>query len=97
MNVEDEVCDAASLLKVLGHPIRLCIVRNLWRRGSCNVSHMQECLGSPQSTVSQQLAKLSAAGIIKGTRNGLEIKYEMVSEEVARILSALFPDKEGKQ
>ena len=28
--------EQAELLKVIAHPVRLCIVRGLWRRGSCN-------------------------------------------------------------
>ncbi|HYE08801.1 MAG TPA: metalloregulator ArsR/SmtB family transcription factor, partial [Patescibacteria group bacterium] len=46
--------DKAELLKVLAHPVRLCIVRGLMDK-ECNVSHMQECLELPQSTVSQHL------------------------------------------
>ena len=31
--------EQAELLKVIAHPVRLCIVRGLWRNGSCNVTH----------------------------------------------------------
>lgn len=82
--------DAAEILKILAHPIRLCIVRGLIDNGGCNVSHMQECLGIPQSTVSQHLQKLRTAGIIKGTRNGLEIRYEVCDRKVIDLLNTLF-------
>lgn len=85
-----ELTELAQLLKVLAHPVRLCIVRGLWQHGGCNVSHMQDCLGAPQSTISQHLAKLRAAGVIQGTRNGLEIRYELANEKVAQLLQALF-------
>jgi ArsR family transcriptional regulator len=74
--------ETAELLKVLAHPVRLCIVKGLIENGGCNVSHMQECLSIPQSTVSQHLQKLKAAGIIEGKRNGLEINYTVCDMRV---------------
>lgn len=41
----------ADTLKALAHPVRLCILKGLLEKGSCNVSYMQECLELPQSTV----------------------------------------------
>jgi ArsR family transcriptional regulator len=80
----------ADLLKALAHPVRLCIVRHLMEKRNCNVGHMQECLGAPQSTISQHLQKLRMAGIIKGTRNGLEVNYQVCDERAARIVNTLF-------
>lgn len=80
---------AAEILKVLAHPVRLCIVRGLLENGECNVSHMQLCLDAPQSTISQHLQKLRTAGIIQGRRNGLEIYYHISNEKIAELLSAL--------
>ncbi|WP_372997986.1 ArsR/SmtB family transcription factor [Lutispora sp.] len=82
--------DTAELLKVLAHPVRLCIVKGLIEKGACNVSHMQGCLELPQSTISQHLQKLRAAGIVKGDRNGLEITYSISDERVIRIVDTLF-------
>ncbi|MGG7057974.1 ArsR/SmtB family transcription factor [Clostridium nigeriense] len=81
--------DVAEILKVLAHPVRLCIVKNLLEKGSCNVTNMHSCLGMPQSTISQHLQKLKSIGIIKGERNGLEIVYEVVDKRVGKIIEAL--------
>jgi ArsR family transcriptional regulator len=81
--------DAAEILKAIAHPVRLCIVKGLLSK-ECNVSHMQECLELPQSTVSQHLGILRAKGIIKGERNGLEITYRVINEDVKKIINALF-------
>ncbi len=89
----EELTATAELLKVLAHPVRLCIVRGLWKNGGCNVTHMQDCLDTPQSTISQHLAKLRAAGIIAGKRNGLEIHYELVNPLVEKLLASLFGDE----
>lgn len=79
----------AEKLKAMAHPHRLCILKGL-AENKCNVSKIQECLGLPQSTVSQHLAKLRAAGLIKGERNGLEICYKVEDEEVKRIVEMMF-------
>ncbi|MBV4439865.1 metalloregulator ArsR/SmtB family transcription factor [Clostridium tyrobutyricum] len=82
--------EKAEILKVLAHPVRLCIVRGLLEKGQCNVSYMQDCLEIPQSTLSQHIQKLRTAGIIEGTRNGLEINYKVCSPMVVRLIQVLF-------
>lgn len=84
--------DIAEFLKVLAHPVRLCIVKNLIEKGSCNVTNMHSCLGMPQSTISQHLQKLKSVGIIKGERNGLEIVYEVVDERAEKIIRSLIQE-----
>lgn len=84
--------DMADLLKILGHPARLCIIDGLLNNTGRNVSFMQGCLNIPQSTVSQHLSKLKAAGIIVGKREGLEIKYTVVSENAIKVLKVLQMD-----
>ena len=81
--------NSAELLKVLAHPVRLCIVRGLLTNGGCNVTFMQTCLDMPQSTISQHLQKLRSVGIIEGERNGLEINYRVVNNKVEKIIKAL--------
>lgn len=83
----------AEMLKVLAHPVRLCIVKGLLEKGECNVSYMQDCLAAPQSTISQHLQKLRAAGIIEGKRNGLEINYSVCNDKVGLLIDLLLNDK----
>lgn len=86
----------ADILKTLGHPVRLCIVNGLLTK-SCNVTGIQECLGLPQSTISQHLAVLKARGIVKGERKGLEIIYSVVDEDVKRLIKAFMKEEESFQ
>jgi len=86
--------DTSELLKIIAHPVRLCIINGLLENGECNVTHMQNCLGSPQSTVSQHLQKLRMAGIIEGRRNGLEVYYKVCNDKVAVLMKALFSESE---
>jgi ArsR family transcriptional regulator len=79
----------AEILKVLAHPVRLCIVKGLMENGECNVSHMQLCLDAPQSTISQHLQKLRSAGIIEGRRNGLEIYYSIRNKAIEDLIKVV--------
>ncbi|MGE5560681.1 MAG: ArsR/SmtB family transcription factor [Chloroflexota bacterium] len=79
---------AAETLKAMAHPVRLCILRGLMQQGACNVTKMQSCLGMPQSTVSQHLAKLRTAGLIAGERQGTEVIYRIKSPIVEEIIRA---------
>lgn len=83
--------EKAEKLKAISHPHRLCIIKGLMEN-SCNVSKIQECLNLPQSTVSQHLAKLKAAGIVEGVRSGLEICYSVVDEDVKDIVNRITRD-----
>ena len=69
MENKSKFIQKSELLKALAHPTRLCIVKGLIEKES-NVANIQECLGLPQSTVSQHLFKLKAAGIIKANVKG---------------------------
>ncbi|MBW9155202.1 MULTISPECIES: ArsR/SmtB family transcription factor [Clostridium] len=89
-----EYTEIAELLKALAHPVRICIIRGLMKKGSCNVSYMQDCLNLPQSTISQHLQKLKALGIIQGERNGLQINYKICNETIVDIVNVMFPDED---
>ena len=79
----------AELLKAISHPIRLCIVNGLMSEKGCNVSKIEGCLGVPQSTVSQHLGKLKSAGIVEGRRNGTEVNYYVVNDDIKKIVNCL--------
>ncbi|MBW9150756.1 helix-turn-helix transcriptional regulator [Clostridium estertheticum] len=89
-----EYNEIAEMLKVLAHPVRLCIINGLLGKGTCNVSHMQDCLGIPQSTLSQHLQKLRMAKIIVGKRNGLEINYSICNEEVRELVEFILKNRD---
>ncbi|OAB47031.1 ArsR/SmtB family transcription factor [Paenibacillus antarcticus] len=79
--------ETADILKALAHPVRLCILQGLIKKGSCNVTHMQECLELPQSTVSQHLQKLRSMGIVQTDRNGLEVNYSVVDPRIKMMIT----------
>ncbi|MEG0378239.1 MAG: metalloregulator ArsR/SmtB family transcription factor [Eubacterium sp.] len=85
----------AEMLKALAHPVRLCMVRGLYEEGRHNVSYMESCLEVSQSGISQHLSKLKAAGIVKGTREGNEIYYDLCNEKVRDLIRVLFEEEKA--
>jgi len=85
----------AEILKALGHPVRLCIVTGLIDTNGCNVTHIQDCIGLPQSTISQHIQKLKSAGIIEGKRSGTEITY-VVSDDMTKEIIKFITIREEK-
>lgn len=81
--------ELADILKALAHPQRLCIAKTLCEKQQSNVTEMQICLGEAQSTVSQHLAKLKAAKIIVGKREGTNIYYSLYDEKKRQIVQSL--------
>ncbi len=78
----------ASKLKVLGHPIRLCIINGISKKG-CHVKQICEDLGIPQPVISLHLSKLKAAGIVAGERSGNYVCYKVVDKATLRLLELL--------
>lgn len=83
-----EIVNEAMLLKSIGHPIRLNIVKVLLEQESC-VKNIWGCLDIPQATVSQHLAILRSRGIVAAHRNGATVWYSVKDPRVARIVTAL--------
>ena len=93
MQEMDRIEQKSKILKVLSHPIRLCIVKGLMQREGYNVSEMQSCLNIPQSTLSQHLSKLKDLSIIKGKRDGVEVHYYVINKDAINIVETLFTSK----
>ncbi|MEE3950074.1 metalloregulator ArsR/SmtB family transcription factor [Bacillus wiedmannii] len=77
-----------ELLKIMAHPVRLQIVKELERRKICNVTQLTELLDVPQSTVSQHLSKMRGK-ILRSERRGLEMYYHIVNSKACQIVSVL--------
>lgn len=86
--------EKTALLKALSHPLRLQIVRGLLVGGCHNVRCMESGTGQSQSTISQHLMRLKAAGVVKCERVGNEVYYEVANPAVAAVVAALFGDEE---
>ena len=93
LDQDEKNIEVSEMLKALAHPVRLCIVRGLIENKGCNVSHMERCMEASQSSISQYLAKLKAAGIVSSTRDGNVVNYEVCNQQVIDLVNILFKEQ----
>jgi len=74
----------AGICKALGHPARVKIVSHLKAIDQCVCGEIVQILPLAQSTVSQHLKVLKAAGLIKGEVEGPRTCYCLDHEIMAQ-------------
>ena len=84
----EQASRAVALLKSLSHEGRLQILC-LLVEGELNVTQLSEALGTNTVTVSQQLMRLRAEGVVQPRREGKSVYYHLAREEVATVVTAL--------
>lgn len=90
MPAEEEAQLAAESFRLLADPIRIKI---LWAllQGESSVACLGDLVGANPTVVSQHLAKLRLAGLVKGRREGTFMFYKAADVHVRRLLAeALF-------
>jgi DNA-binding transcriptional ArsR family regulator len=90
---------AAELLKVLSHPVRLRILEIL-RGGEQCVCHMEAALGLRQAYISQHLIVLRDAGLVSVRREGWNIYYTLMQPIVFEVIEAatsMYSSRSGKR
>jgi DNA-binding transcriptional ArsR family regulator len=80
---------ASGFLKALAHESRLMILCFL-ASGEKSVSELEDLLSLRQPTVSQQLARLRADGLVTTRRDGKTIYYNLASEEARVVIGAVY-------
>ncbi len=75
----------AEFFKALAHPLRIRILE-LLRDGPLSVTQIQEAMGAPASSVSQQLAVLRGRNIVTTERRRTTIIYQVADAEVFDLL-----------
>ncbi|QDQ98008.1 ArsR/SmtB family transcription factor [Tomitella fengzijianii] len=84
---DDALLDTAgALLRALAAPARMAIVLRLRERDCC-VHDLVDALALPQPLVSQHLRVLKTAGVVLGQRDGREVRYHLVDEHLAHIVT----------
>jgi DNA-binding transcriptional ArsR family regulator len=85
----DNARRASKFLKALAHQSRLIILCIL-ADGEKSVSELEHELDLRQPTVSQQLARLRADGLVATRRDGKIIYYSLASDEARTIIGAIY-------
>ena len=87
---DDQVHLAAEAFRLLADPTRIKI---LWAllQGESSVACLAELVGATPTAVSQHLAKLRLAGLVRGRREGTFVHYSAADTHVQALLAeALF-------
>jgi len=87
---DDQVHLAAEAFRLLADPTRIKI---LWAllQGESSVACLAELVGAAPTAVSQHLAKLRLAGLVRGRREGTYVHYSAADAHVRALLAeALF-------
>ncbi len=77
---------AAFILKAIAHPTRLAIIQLLDGRDKMSVNEICETLDCEQSLISHHLINMKLRGILKSSKDGLNVFYELKETEVTKIL-----------
>ena len=83
----------AKYAKALSHPARIAIIKLLVQKQTCICGDIVDELPLSQSTVSQHLKELKAAGLIKGDIDGAKVCYCIDEREWAiagKLLGEIF-------
>lgn len=88
LSMDNNLEEKATILKTIGHPVRLQIIAGLAQNCSC-VKEIWECLNMPQAVVSQHLKVMKESGVLEAHREGTRMKYSLKSPMIADIVRAL--------
>ena len=93
---DDTLYDLASLFKMFGDPTRTKILSCLQLR-DMYVGELAETLKMTDSAVSHQLRVLRGAKLVKGVKEGKEVRYSLDDDHVTKIMEyGLTHVNEGK-
>ncbi|AZQ63888.1 transcriptional regulator [Flammeovirga pectinis] len=85
------ITNMAEILKALGHPARLSIIKYLANKKECVNSVLVDELPLAQSTISRHLSELKKVGLIKGTIVGNSVNY-CIDESIWQEVNTYFQD-----
>src|SRR5688572_25437217 len=79
----------AYKLRMMGHPIRLQILKMLLQGELC-VCHLEHAMGRRQAYISQQLMALRDAALVETRKEGVQVYYRLADAEVGYFLALLY-------
>ena len=70
-----ETTTMADILKAMGHPARLKIIKYLSETNTCIGNEIVDVLPLAQPTISRHLSELKKVGLVQGTISGSNMNY----------------------
>lgn len=82
--------EVSALLKAVGNERRLLILCQLSAYGEMSVGQLLETVDLSQSALSQHLAKMRTADIVRARRDGQTIYYSIGDTRIADLMATLY-------
>ena len=79
----------AFILKTIGHPVRLGIIKLLTENNELSVNDLVEELEVEQSLISHHLNNMKLKGILESRREGKNIFYSLKLKEVITVVECM--------
>lgn len=79
----------ATMLKVIGHPLRLRIIELLDKGEALHVNRISELLDIEQSLTSHHLNRLRLNDLVESSRSGKHVLYSLKKQEAGAVLRLL--------
>ena len=77
---------SVAILGAMAHPTRLMVLHALAENGPLPVGQLQQIAGTEQTALSHQLRVLRKADLVRATRSGRRILYDLKDHHVAHIV-----------
>jgi len=90
---KNKVLNAASILKSIGHPIRVEIILALSQRLHMNVTELSDFLGIEQPVMSLHLSILRKKKIITSIKEGTRSVYKINNNSIKQIIRIIYYSK----
>jgi ArsR family transcriptional regulator, virulence genes transcriptional regulator len=87
--MRSKACEAAGFLKLLANDRRLVILCELLQ-AERSVGELEERVGLSQSALSQHLARLRGAHLVKTRRESQTIYYSLADHGIETVMGALY-------
>ncbi|MCB9203211.1 MAG: helix-turn-helix transcriptional regulator [Flavobacteriales bacterium] len=88
---ESQILRMSEILKTIAHPVRLDILKILHHYKNMTVSDIQKNLdcNCEQATLSNHLIKMKDKGLLKSVKEGKNIIYSIVDENICKIFKCM--------
>ena len=87
---EEELKEKAEVLKVMGHPERLRILRLLLVNGEMCIKEICQALGFAQQKVSQHIGVMKEVEIVRSRKKGTRNIYYIDNRFAERVVGVVF-------
>lgn len=81
--------ETARMLRCLAHPVRLCILDLLERKGEMTPTAVYEALELEQPVASQHLSLMQDRGVLDRRKEGVHAYYRIVDDRALKVLACI--------